>query len=817
MTQHKNTYRVIVHTPEPGAGAGQYVAELVKALAATGLSTLLFCPGNFAYKEEVEESGVTIIKAPAREVGRASLWRRIIRNIGFAARGARTFWAVVDKGDIVHFQFAPHLGLGLLYFVVARLKNASVVLTAHDPVPHRWILPRPFRFIEMGLLSIGYRFCSRVIVHNQTGRQSLLRDFHLDSRLVTVVPHGPLNPISTGIPDDGPAAHEQPLRLLAFGSLRENKGLHLSIAAVQRLQKATTDRPVVVTIAGSVVILAERAYWTRCLLLIERQPSGIEVVERMIDDAEIGALFASHDAVLLPYTGFQSESGVAMLALSHRRPILATSAGGLGELLGEVDCGVLIDSATVDAVAAAMKQAASLSPDLLRNRGIEGYAHVLTQRSWKRIAELTREVYDALSLIHSSAPREKRVVLHTPEASSSAGLYVDALSSALTAQGIPLRVVCPANHQARGVMEANPLLDVHVCCERATNTNISLALKVAQNVQFVFSSSKTLLAATNPGDVVHFQYMLHLPFGLIFFLCAWLRGAHIVFTVHDPVPHKFLFPGALRSIEMRALRLAYYWSDMLMVHSEAGKRKLVEAFGVKADKIRVVPHGPYELKDKVGPCVERDQFEVLFFGSLRENKGLHLAIGAVQQLAGQGVRIRLTIAGRVLNRKEQDYWQQCRTLIDSSSSAIRLIETFVPDQELANLFSECHCFVLPYTTYSSDSGVAYMALANAKPILATDAGGLGWLLENSGGGVRIPEASVEGVTAGLRLAMAIGPDRLERMGHTGAQWVLAECGWPRVASDTRDAYAEFLPHLNDSKVQRDNRKSTNEMVGVAYE
>ena len=92
-----------------------------------------------------------------------------------------------------------------------------------------------------------------------------------------------------------------------------------------------------------------------------------------------------------------------------------------------------------------------------------------------------------------------------------------------------------------------------------------------------------------------------------------------------------------------------------------------------------------------------------------------------------------------------------------------------------------------------------MALANAKPIVATDAGGLGWLLENSRGGIRIAEASVAGVSEALRRALELGPANLERKGRLGSEWVLRECGWPRVARETQDVYAEFIPQASPAQ------------------
>ena len=790
--------RIIVHTPEPGAGAGQYVTEFVKGLAGRGETVKLFCPANFSYDQELAGSGVEIIRAPLRRVAFASLFYRLFRNMAFTLGALKKFWLTVQRGDIVHFQFALHLGLGLIFFLVARGKGAFVVLTVHDPLPHRWILPRPLRWLETGALRAGYALCHKLIVHNQAGQQVLMKHFRLDAKDVCVIPHGPLHMVSAA-PKSVESEDEsvKPLRLLAFGSLRENKGLHLTITAIQKLRRVNGGRPVWLTIAGRTPNLMERPYWKGCKRLISSEPGAIEVIERVIEDEEIVPLFARHDAVLLPYLAFFSDSGVAMLALSQGKPVIATAAGGLGELLESTDCGILIQTPTVDGVAAAISKAQLAPPGWLEKKGLKGYLYVANERSWSAIAQKTQKVYDE---ILQSGPR---VVLHTPEPASSAALYVEALSKSLAADGVPVTVVCPANHTAIPSLQREPAAKVRTCRARGTRTDVSILTKVWENLRFVVSSGRILMSAVKTGDIVHLQYILHLPFGLVFFLCAWLKRAHIVFTVHDPLPHKFLFPRHWRGVEMTSLRWAYQWSDILIVHSDAGKRTLVEQFQLPAEKIRVIVHGPYQLNKALRPCSETDRLEVLFFGSLRENKAPHLAIQAVQQLAGEGVPIRLTVAGQVVNRKEEKYWEGCRKLIDNQSPAIRLLEQFIPDEQLPELFSNCHCFVLPYINFSSDSGVAYMAMANGKPIVATGAGGLGWLLNQSHGGIEIAEANVESVVAALRLAVDLGPAQLERMGRTGAEWVLTNCGWPRVARETCAVYARWISELSISELSTD--------------
>jgi glycogen synthase len=373
---------------------------------------------------------------------------------------------------------------------------------------------------------------------------------------------------------------------------------------------------------------------------------------------------------------------------------------------------------------------------------------------------------------------------------------VDRLLGSLTEEGATIYVVCPSNHQYRNSMERNPRLKVCPTAARCTDPKRGFARKIWANLRFLASSAQVLANTARRGDIVHFQYNLHFPFGALFFLVARLRGARIVFTVHDPLPHKWMLPKGLRWIERSALAWAYETSDRLIVHSEAGLKTLVDKFRLNASKIKVIAHGPYELGTGLLPIPKSESLEVLLFGALRENKGAHLAIEAVQRLHAEGLRVRLTIAGSVLNRKEQAYWTECRKKIEQNPEPIRLIERFVPDTELPGLFSACHCFLLPYTEFSSDSGVAFMALANGRSIISTKSGGLGALLEASGGGITISDPTVDAVADALRQAVALSSAELHRRGRAGTAWVLRECGWPKVARETSRVYAQSFGAAN---------------------
>jgi glycogen(starch) synthase len=381
-----------------------------------------------------------------------------------------------------------------------------------------------------------------------------------------------------------------------------------------------------------------------------------------------------------------------------------------------------------------------------------------------------------------------RIFIHTPEPASSAALYIDALTRALTSAGVPVHIICPENHQALATFRCNPMITVHTTMARATEGNTGTLRKALGNFRFLLLSCGTLLRKLGHGDTVHFQYGLHLPFGALLFLCAKLRLAQIVFTAHDPMPHKWLLPAMLRWIEKGALAWTYKVSDMIIVHSESGKRTILENFRIAPQTVKVIAHGTYELGIDPAPMPASERLEVLLFGALRENKGAHLAIQAVQRMHREGTAVRLTIAGAVLNRKEQRYWNYCRTLIEANPDPINVLEGFVPDNKIPEIFAGCHCFLLPYTSFYSDSGVAFLALPNGRPIISTKAGGLGELLTSSGGGIAISSPTIEAIVEALSKAKDMGPEGLDQLGRAGAAWVLRECGWPKVARETRRVY-----------------------------
>jgi glycosyltransferase involved in cell wall biosynthesis len=383
--------RVVVYTPEPCSGAARYVFELVKSLAEARASVLLFCPSNFAYAGELATRGISVSYSAARGTEPGSLLKRISRNLRFFVLHFFRQLSLCAPGDVFHVQFPLYFPFGLFSFLVAKIRGSRVVFTAHDPVPHKWLLPESLRILERGALSLAYHLSDAIIVHNEADRELLVTEFGQPVSKISVVPHGPL---AVGITTHA-FKNSQSLELLLFGSIREDKGIHLAVEAVYRLH--ALGKPVRLTIAGAVANARETEYWERCKALIAQAGDCIHVDERFISDDELPSLIADCHAMLLPYTGGNSESGVAALALANERAIIARNVGGLCTLLSAADLGIPIESATPQGVVQAIEAALHLGLEALRQKGANGAELMNATRSWAEIGRKTVNLYARLN------------------------------------------------------------------------------------------------------------------------------------------------------------------------------------------------------------------------------------------------------------------------------------------------------------------------------------------------------------------------------------------------------------------------------------
>jgi D-inositol-3-phosphate glycosyltransferase len=209
-----------------------------------------------------------------------------------------------------------------------------------------------------------------------------------------------------------------------------------------------------------------------------------------------------------------------------------------------------------------------------------------------------------------------------------------------------------------------------------------------------------------------------------------LLRKRVVLTVHN------VNAGRRDSRDTRINRLTlgiqYRLTHHILVHTEKMKSELIEEFGVRGEKVTVIPFGinnavpntsltPSAAKQQLG--IRDDQKTILFFGNITPYKGLEYLVAAFRQLQAGGGDYRLIIAGNPDNCEK--YWKAIREDIQQNvqNGQVLLKAEFIADSETELYFKAADVIVLPYR-HIYQSGVLFLGYSFGLPVLAADVGSL---------------------------------------------------------------------------------------------
>jgi len=251
--------------------------------------------------------------------------------------------------------------------------------------------------------------------------------------------------------------------------------------------------------------------------------------------------------------------------------------------------------------------------------------------------------------------------------------------------------------------------------------------RLPRRVLKLLESLVNLLALTarflfSPPDVIHVQFLpmlkWRLPLDMWFVLFCRARGARIVLTVHDLLPHDS--GDAYR----RTFFKLYQTVDRVICHSDHVKERLLTEFSVPATKVDVIPHGPffYDLPE-TGKKETLSLFEledgavmVLWQGIIFPYKGVDLLLRAWKQVEATGSNATLMIVGT----GSQELLAGIREeILKNNLRRVELIARFISAQELVALYRAAQVVVYPYRAITT-SGALATGLALGKAIVASD-------------------------------------------------------------------------------------------------
>ncbi|MDD7940460.1 glycosyltransferase family 4 protein [Actinomycetospora lutea] len=375
------------YPPVVVGGLGRHVHALATALADAGHDVVVVArqpTGTDAHTHPTtleRHDGVRVLRVaedpPHLEFVRdlvawtLGLGHAMLRAAGTLLRG----WSP----DVVHAHdwLVAHAAI-----TVADLTGGPLVATLHATEAGRhggWLsqtLNQQVHSVEWWLA----RRADAVITCSEAMRTEVSGLFDLDPDDVTVVHNGidPASWLRTAERRPGPPT------LLYLGRLEWEKGVHDLVAALPAIRRAHPGTKLDVAGTGSCSDwLAERAR-------VARVRRSVRLLGH-VDDAVLRDLLARTDAAVLP-SRYEPFGITALEAAAAGAPLVASRAGGLGEVVVDGVTGLSFDPGDVPGLARAVIRCLD-DPAAARARADAARARLHTDFAWPAIADRTAEVY----------------------------------------------------------------------------------------------------------------------------------------------------------------------------------------------------------------------------------------------------------------------------------------------------------------------------------------------------------------------------------------------------------------------------------------
>lgn len=197
----------------------------------------------------------------------------------------------------------------------------------------------------------------------------------------------------------------------------------------------------------------------------------------------------------------------------------------------------------------------------------------------------------------------------------------------------------------------------------------------------------------------------------------------VIFICHNIFPHE----GASFFARFLTKTTLVHASGMI-VHSDSEADSLKEVLDDVKFRIAMIPTFNVFKRNNVSVAdarkllgISENTHVLLFFGFIRKYKGLKYLIDAMPQITKNHADTELIIVGEFFDNDRDDYCE----LIEKTgcSRKIRLVEGYLPDEEVEPYFAACDVLVLPYIS-ATQSGIVQIAYSFEKPVIATRVGGL---------------------------------------------------------------------------------------------
>ncbi|MBU4532730.1 MAG: 1,4-alpha-glucan branching protein domain-containing protein [Eubacteriales bacterium] len=268
-------------------------------------------------------------------------------------------------------------------------------------------------------------------------------------------------------------------------------------------------------------------------------------------------------------------------------------------------------------------------------------------------------------------------------------------------------------------------------------------------------------------------------------------GIPLVATIHatEHGRHRGLHGELQQQIHGEEKQLAHD-AAALICCSKYMAREIERLFEIPAQKISVIPNGvePISLgiRGWTGDIqTPADGGYILYIGRLVPEKGVQVLLQALALLRPQFPELKLVVAGIGPHMEELQQLSESLELNRHVTFA-----GFVDGSERNELFRGAAVAVFP-SLYEPFGIVALEALAAQVPVIVSDTGGLGEVIEHGVDGFKIPPNRPD-LMAYYLTQIITAPGVSLQMARKGWQKVLTLYDWRYISERTKDVYVRTL-------------------------
>lgn len=311
-------------------------------------------------------------------------------------------------------------------------------------------------------------------------------------------------------------------------------------------------------------------------------------------------------------------------------------------------------------------------------------------------------------------------------------------------------------------------------------------------LRYFHATLSSLRKAKASGAVVcHFHAFNDLCAELVLLATAKLFRRKIVLTVHDVES----FAGHVTGKKMLST-WTYGLADRIIVHNIVSFRELWD-LGIPARKISVIPHGhflqcvqdvPSQKSARRALGIAPSAKVILFFGQIKDTKGLDLLIEALPEVARDVPEVLLLIAGRPWKTDSFRY----DALIDKLQLRAHCLLHigFVPNDKVADYYAAADLVALPYSRIYQ-SGVLLMAMSYARPVVVSDLPGMTEVVSHGVNGYVFKRDTRGELAKVLIQALQDRPGR-RQLAQSALDYIQTHHDWDQIGRSTAALYQDLL-------------------------